>query len=438
MREHFFDLADRLTRELHTDEALLLHLSAERSDFVRFNQGRVRQAGSVEQRLLSVRLVHERRQAAATIAIAGNGDDLGLARAMIARLRDALTQLPEDPWLMIAESPQATSIERRGVLAPAEAVVQQVVAAAKGRDLVGLYAAGTNYRGFANSFGQRNWHEIDSFNLDWSLHRYTDKAVKASYAGFDWERAAFEAKLEAATDELALLALPPRTIEPGEYRAYLAPRALEDLTGLLCWDAFSAKARATRQSPLLRMEHGETLAPKVTLIENNREGVAPCFQDEGFVKPASVTLIADGRLGDALVSPRSAKEYGLPTNAANARESPESLDMAPGTLGLGEVLAALDTGLYIGNLWYLNFSDRPAGRITGMTRFATFRVERGRIVAPVNAMRFDDTIYRMLGASLVDLTRDRELLLDTSTYEERSTASARLPGALLRALRFTL
>ena len=256
MREHFFDLADRLTRELHTDEALLLHLSAERSDFVRFNQGRVRQAGSVEQRLLSVRLVHERRQAAATIAIAGNGDDLGLARAMIARLRDALTQLPEDPWLMIAESPQATSIERRGVLAPAEAVVQQVVAAAKGRDLVGLYAAGTNYRGFANSFGQRNWHEIDSFNLDWSLHRYTDKAVKASYAGFDWERAAFEAKLEAATDELALLALPPRTIEPGEYRAYLAPRALEDLTGLLCWDAFSAKARATRQSPLLRMEHG--------------------------------------------------------------------------------------------------------------------------------------------------------------------------------------
>lgn len=40
-------------------------------------------------------------------------------------------------------------------------------------------------------------------------------------------------------------------------------------------------------------------------------------------------------------------------------------------------------------LWYLNFSDRPGGRITGMTRFASFWVEDGRIVAPLNVMRFD-------------------------------------------------
>jgi predicted Zn-dependent protease len=73
-----------------------------------------------------------------------------------------------------------------------------------------------------------------------------------------------------------------------------------------------------------------------------------------------------------------------------------------------------------------------------MTRFATFWVEGGRIVAPVSPMRFDDSIYRMLGENLLALTREREFLLDPSTYGERSTASARLPGALLRALRFTL
>jgi predicted Zn-dependent protease len=73
-----------------------------------------------------------------------------------------------------------------------------------------------------------------------------------------------------------------------------------------------------------------------------------------------------------------------------------------------------------------------------MTRFATFWVEGGRVVAPVTLLRFDDTVYRMLGENLVDLTSSRELLLDPSTYGERSTASARLPGALLRALRFTL
>jgi predicted Zn-dependent protease len=112
--------------------------------------------------------------------------------------------------------------------------------------------------------------------------------------------------------------------------------------------------------------------------------------------------------------------------------------MAPGTLEAKDVLDALGTGLWISNLWYLNFSDRPAGRITGMTRFATFWVEGGRVVAPVGPMRFDDSIFRILGASLVELTRARELLPDPSTYGERSTSSERLPGALLKALRFTL
>ena len=73
-----------------------------------------------------------------------------------------------------------------------------------------------------------------------------------------------------------------------------------------------------------------------------------------------------------------------------------------------------------------------------MTRFGTFWVEGGRIVAPVNVLRFDDTIYRMLGENLIDLTRTQDMLLSTWTYGERSTASSRLPGALLTEMRFTL
>ena len=293
-------------------------------------------------------------------------------------------------------------------------------------------------RGFANSLGQRNWHEVDTFNFDWSLYRGNDKAVKTSYAGFAWNEKIFRDKVDAAAEQLGLLERPRKEIEPGEYPAYLAPRALEELIGLLSWGGFSARARATKQSPLLRMQEGQRLSSKVTLVENTEEGVAPSFQAEGFVKPPRVTLIEEGTLGDALVSPRSAKEYGLATNAANVHEIPQSIEVAAGTLATSEVLNALDTGLYISNLWYLNFSDRPAGRITGMTRFATLWVEGGRTVAPVGPMRFDDSIYRMLGEKLVDLTRERELLLDPSTYGERSTASARLPGALLSALRLTL
>jgi predicted Zn-dependent protease len=434
VKARFFELADRLARELHARETLLCEFSGERSDFVRFNRGSVRQAGSVGQGYVSLRLIRERRQAAATFAL--GRDDLEDAKATLSQLRGILEDLREDPWLLVNEVPCSTSSERRGALASPEAVTQDIVAKAQGRDLVGIYAGGMVCRGFANSLGQRNWHEVDSFTLDWSLYLEGDKAVKTGYAGFDWDARTLEARMAAATQQLADLAKARRTLEPGDYRVYLAPRALDELTGMLSWGGFSARARATKQSPLLRMESGSALSPKLTLIENTAEGMAPDFQDDGFVKPPRVALIERGALRDALVSPRSAKEYGLAPNAG--RESPEALEVASGTLRSEEALEALDTGVYVGNLWYLNFSDRAAGRITGMTRFATFWVERGRIVAPVTPMRFDDTVYRMLGENLAQLTRERELLPDVSTYGERSTSSSRLPGALITSLKFTL
>ena len=112
--------------------------------------------------------------------------------------------------------------------------------------------------------------------------------------------------------------------------------------------------------------------------------------------------------------------------------------MAAGTLAEKDALDALGTGLAIGNLHYLNYSDRPACRMTGMTRFATFWVEDGKIVAPIDVLRFDDTVYRMLGSNLEALTTETELLLDAGTYGCRKLSSLRLPGALVQEMAFTL
>ena len=438
MRERFNELVGKLEKALAGGETLLCNLSAERSDFVRFNKALVRQAGTVEQSYLTLRLARERRQTQATVALAGNGEDEDLAKATVARLRVSLEGLAEDPLYFINETPACTVNERRGRLASAEAVVEEAIAAAKGHDMVGFYASGTLYRGFASSLGQRNWHEVDTFNFDWSLYREADQAVKTSYAGFDWNGAAFREKMAQAGEQVQLLAKPRRTLEPGEYRAYLTPAAMVEVMTMLSWGGFSARARQTRQSPLLLMQEGRTLSPLVTLTEHVAGGIAPAFQGQGFIKPPRIELVTGGKLGEPLVSPRSAKEYGLRTNGAGAGEGAESLEMAPGGLDEREALQALDTGLHVSNLWYLNYSDRSAGRITGMTRFATFWVEGGRIVGPVTPMRFDDSIYRMLGSELVDLTRKAEMLPDPSTYGERSSASARLPGALLKQMRFTL
>jgi predicted Zn-dependent protease len=263
--------------------------------------------------------------------------------------------------------------------------------------------------------------------------------VKTTYAGSDWSGTELERKMAFAREQLARLAEPPRDLAPGPYRAYIAPAAMNEVLGMLSWAGFGLKSRNTKQSALIRMADQDVrLSPRVTIRENTRDGLASGFQADGFVRPAEVPLVEDGRLAAPLVSPRSAREYGVATNGANAGETPESLDLAGGTLAEADALSALGTGIYVGNLWYLNFSDRSACRLTGMTRFASFWVENGRIVQPLNVMRFDDTAYRILGSNLEDLTRERSLVPDSDTYGERSSLSVRTPGALLGEFTLTL
>jgi predicted Zn-dependent protease len=438
MEAWFHGLATSTCAMARRDEVVLLSISAEQSDFVRFNHGRVRQPGSVSQFTAQVRVVAAGRQCVSTIELQGDAGDGDRLRAAADAARDGLADLPIDPHLLFATELKSSSSHRRGNRPDSIDVAASIVDASANLDLVGIYSAGTIYRGFANCLGQRNWHGVDSFNFDWSLHDRADKAVKVSYAGFDWEPAVFAAKMHEAARNLAVMKRPARRIEPGEYRAYLAPAAVDEIVGLLGWGGFSAHSMQTKWTPLLRLAQGECLSERLTMTENTVDGLAPAFQNDGFTKPDRVPLITRGKLDSLLVAPRTAMEFQLTTNGAGSREKPDSLDVAPGSLAMAEALRQLDTGVYINNLWYLNFSDRSAGRMTGMTRFATFWVENGEITAPIDVMRFDDSLYRMLGENLIDLTCEREMLLDSSTYDARSTSSARLPGILLKGLRFTL
>jgi predicted Zn-dependent protease len=439
MENYFNALAAVLDRALAAGERCTASFSAEASDFVRMNRGQVRQPGSVSQRSLDVRLIRGARHATHAMSLTGDvkSDTTTIERA-VAVLRAALPELADDPHLLLPDSVTSTRVVHDAALPPTEKIVAEVLEAARGLDLVGLVAAGPVYRGFANSDGQRNWHAATTFNLQWSLYHRTDKAVKSGYAGFAWDSNAFAQRMADARNRLALVSRTPKSLAPGKYRAYLSPRAMEDIAGLLCWGGFSGRALATKQSSLGRLQTGERLDPRIHMAEDIESGVAPAFQAEGFTRPGRVPLIESGALVGSLVSPRTAREFGLDTNGANGQEMPEALSLAGGDLQERDALAALDTGLAIGNLWYLNYSDRPACRITGMTRFATFWVEDGKVVAPVDVLRFDDTVYRMLGSKLEALTAETELLLEPNTYGRRELRSSKLPGALVSEMAFTL
>jgi predicted Zn-dependent protease len=440
MQDYFYALADAIAASLHGDEFYTCTLQAEDSDFVRFNRSAIRQAGSVVQRSLSLDLIHGRRHAAAEVALCGDLDsDRARMRQVLSELRQQLPYLPEDPHLLYSTTVHSSVHQGENRLPDRADAVAAMLDAGRGRDLVGLYAAGGIYTGFANALGQRNWFASFTFNCDWSFYYQSDKAVKTGYAGFVWEPDVLAHKVAEAAAQLEVLSRPPRTIPPGRYRVYLAPTALNDILEMLAWGGFGLKDHRTKQTTLLKMvEEGIQLHPMIVIRENTRDGVAPDFQAAGFIKPGHVTLIEAGAFHDCLVSPRSAKEYDVPTNGASNVEAPESVEMAAGDLARDDVLPRLDTGVYINNLWYLNYSDRAACRMTGMTRFATFWVEGGIIQAPLSVMRFDEAIYRMLGDHLLGLTAERDFILDPSTYYQRSTGSSRLPGALVEQFNFTL
>lgn len=432
---------DMLEQWLHTQlaagEHFSLWFSAEDSQFIRFNHGQVRQASQVLQIDATLRLIHNERHASDTLNLTGDvATDRERLGEALAGLRALLQVLPPDPYLQLDNQVFASDRVPEGSLPSADALIEQVGALSQGLDMVGIYAGGPMYRGFASSWGGRGWHVAISASLDFSLFHENGEAVKITYAASEWDADELAAQFAQGREQLAHLGKPRKTLAPGQYRAYLAPAAVEEIIGMLQWDGFSARALATRHSPLQALQlKTASLSPQVSISEMASTGLEPLFNSEGSLRQDQA-LIEHGHLVGQMVSSRSAQEYHLEANGADTYEKPSSLVMAGGDLPSADVLQALGTGLYIGNLWYLNYSDIGLARMTGMTRFASFWVEDGKIVAPIDTMRFDDSVYDLFGANLLALTREQSLRISTSTYSQRDAQTLLLPGALIE--RFTL
>ena len=196
MRDRFFELTDALAKNLKGDEVFLATFGGEDSDFVRFNHSAVRQAGSVRQGYMTIDLIVGNRHAKTTFTVSADAaEDRRRMTAALDNLRQRLPHMPEDPYLLYSPDIRSGEVTGANRLPDSGEVVGKVVSAGKGKDLVGIYAAGGIYAGFANSLGQKNWFASHSFHLDWTFYLRADKAVKASYAGFEWNDAEFARKV---------------------------------------------------------------------------------------------------------------------------------------------------------------------------------------------------------------------------------------------------
>ena len=429
-----------LIQSLQADEQFTLRLQGEVSQFTRFNHAKVRQTGIVTDGSLQLKLIAQQRSSSVEFPFTGDVEiDLPQACAALASLRLEVPQLPIDPYLVLPTGTATSHEVHAGALLPDAEVVTNLLPVVANLDFTGLYAGGVVMRGYADSSGQKHWFATESYTLDYSLFTSTGQAVKGTLAGSHWDDAAYHAKIAESKTQLTRLEQPLKTLERGKYRTYLAPAATADLLGMLSWGGISEAALQQGRSCFGALQRGEqSLSSQLTISENFQRGLVPRFNELGEIAPANLTLIDRGKLANTLVNARTAKEYQKPANGANRGESLRSAEINTGDLIPEQILASLDTGLYLSNLHYLNWSDRPTGRVTGMTRYACFWVERGEIVAPIANLRFDESLYRCWGDNLMALTNSVEFIPDVDTYSRRQLGGSWVPGLLIEDFTYTL
>ncbi len=443
IQSSFYALGEVLTESLHADEYMSLSLAAEDTFYLRLNQGKIRHAFTVEQGDLTLRFLKNQRYITHTLPF--HKDNAGNATRALAQLKECrllAEQLPSDPFCPVLKPINQPSYkeEHPACLPEPEQWTEQLLPLFRDNlaDCVGLLTSGKVIRATYDSRGQHRWFTRNSFDMNFSFYTPNQKAVKFLHTGQTWDPPKVKRELDSLCQQLVVLDHHPYEIQPGKYRTYFAPQAVADLISMFSWYGLGAAAYQQGKSAFRLLAEGHHLSSKVDLAEDFSLGLSPRFNSLGEISPPDVNLIEAGYLKNWLTSTRTAQEYGMTSHYAEENEGLRSARLGPGTLPQDKILEALGTGLYINNVHYLNWSDMNTGRLTGMTRYACFWVENGKIKAPIQDLRFDESLYHFLGAGLVDLTDTTHIIAETSTYEQRSLGGACVPGILVNDFNYTL
>jgi len=440
MDKYFSKLNSYLFSILKKNELIITNFSGENSQFIRLNNSKVRQTGIVDDINFSITLLLNNRKSSVSLTLTGKKEaDLLLLESYLNKLRDDINNIPEDSFMVYPVLSESSKEIYSGNLLDFETAADQLVPIMNGVDLTGIWASGRIFSGNANSLGLEHWFETDTFSLDYSLITPSKKMVKACFAGTNWNQNEYEEYVIDSKKKLKLMNKKPINIKPGEYRTYIAPTGVSDLIDMFSWGGISEAAIQQGDSSLIMLKNLEKkLSPCFSLTEDFSKGMVPRFNGTGEIAPEKLPLIIAGSLKNTLVSSRTEKEYKVKTNYASSDESLRAPLMSPGNLNETDVISNIDKGVYLSNLHYLNWSDRIGGRITGMTRYACFWVEDGEIIAPIENMRFDDTIYNIFGEHLEDTTDRVHFIPNIETYEGRSLGGIYCPGILLSSFSLTL
>ncbi len=343
-------------------------------------------------------------------------DDEGIA-ALVERTFASVAVAPLDPgWPGLA--PPAASGDVAAV-DPATATVtpqHRAEVVASFVDAVGeLEAAGYcrsthSRRALANSAGQAITSESAEIAVD-GIARSTDAdgvARAASGHLSDVDGGALGARAAAKARGGAN----PVELPPDRYEVVLEPSAVADVLMFLGWYGFNAKAVEERVS-FVRL--GEAQFDAAVTLVDDAPAAGEAFDADGT--PTRRTTLIDAGTARSLThdlrtaavvgAESTGHGVGAPSFGALARH----LCLVPSDGGqsvvaevdgpivdatTAELVAGVERGILVTDLWYTRVLDPRTLVVTGLTRNGVWLIERGEVVQPLRNFRFTQSYAQAL------------------------------------------
>lgn len=325
--------------------------------------------------------------------------DDGSIDAVVNRAEKIASRSPADPEFMppvASQTPAAVPPrydEKVARLTPAAIAAEIATAVEMAKGIAykasGLFAGGWGARAIANSEKLFAFERFSNLNHSITMHG----ALGSGYAGENAEsidQVNTESMARRAL-ETAKKAQNPVPIEPGDYTVILEPQAVADL---LSYMAGNMSARdADEGTTVFAAKVGERLFNPMVSIEtriDDPELPAPRFGQDGL--PARRTVWVNGGVVERLRHDR----YWASQKETHPDPLLYPLFMDGQDQSLQDLIAQCKKGLLVKRLWYIRYVDRKSLLLTGMTRDGLFLIENGRIIHPVNNLRFNESPVALL------------------------------------------
>jgi predicted Zn-dependent protease len=420
---------------------------AERSGLARFAGSEVHQPTLIENVVVTLRVVRQKR---AGVATTNKVDADGLAE-VARRASDAAESAPaDDAFPGLAPPEEAPKVEGydepTARLGPDDQarLAGAAIEAAGEMPVYGFFTSGLSELAVASSTGLS------------AEQRMTD--ASALVVAADEGRSGYAEQTAWRADEIDPAAVARRAaekaerttgateIEPGVYRAVLEPYAFADLLEYFSHDSFGALGLLEERSYLTGRVGQRVFDEKISISDDSLDphGLPKAFDFEGTPKQRVQLVesgVARGVVWDRITAAQ-AQDGAATTGHAPPIESrdwgplPYALSVVAGDAESVDDLAGLvGDGIYITRLHYLGVVHPRKGVVTGMTRDGTFRIRNGKIGEPLVNLRFTVAVPEFL-REVYGLTNRVSLVNSQNFYGERYPYGVLAPA--VAAARFTV